>query len=69
MLFADHGAATNRDSRALHRLMISIHPLTGLAEICEGDDLAMLLRDALGRAGLWPLQKGDILVVTLKILS
>ena len=69
MLFTGHGAATHGDGRALHRLMISIHPLTGLAEICEGDDLAMLLRDALGRAGLWPLQKGDILVVTQKILS
>ncbi len=49
--------------------MISIHPLTGMAEICADDDLAMLLRDALGRTGLWPLQQGDVLVVTQKILS
>ena len=49
--------------------MISIHPLTGITEICAGDDLAALLREALNAAGLWPLQTGDVLVVTQKILS
>ena len=49
--------------------MISIHPLTGMGEIQAGDDLAMLLRDALEAAGMWPLQEGDVLVVTQKILS
>lgn len=49
--------------------MISIHPLTGMAEICAGDDLAALLQDALKVAGLWPLLDGDVLVITQKILS
>lgn len=64
-----NAAATHADGCALQRLMISIHPLTGMAEICAGDDLAMVLRDSLERAGLWPLQEGDVLVVTQKILS
>jgi coenzyme F420-0:L-glutamate ligase/coenzyme F420-1:gamma-L-glutamate ligase len=49
--------------------MIAIHPLGGMPEISAGDDLAKLLREALGSAGLWPLQEGDVLVVTQKILS
>ena len=49
--------------------MISIHPLAGMPEVRAGDDLAALLRDALDAAGLWPLQRGDILVVTQKIMS
>lgn len=49
--------------------MISIHPLEGLPEIGPGDDLARLLRGALAAAGLLPLRRGDILVVTQKIIS
>jgi coenzyme F420-0:L-glutamate ligase / coenzyme F420-1:gamma-L-glutamate ligase len=49
--------------------MISIHPLTGLPEICAGDDLATMLRHALATAGLWPPEEGDVLVVTQKIVS
>jgi coenzyme F420-0:L-glutamate ligase/coenzyme F420-1:gamma-L-glutamate ligase len=49
--------------------MIAIHPLSGIPEIRSGDDLAALLRDSLTAGGLWPLQKGDVLVVTQKILS
>jgi coenzyme F420-0:L-glutamate ligase/coenzyme F420-1:gamma-L-glutamate ligase len=49
--------------------MIAIHPLGGMPEISAGDDLATLLRGALVSAGLWPLQMGDVLVVTQKILS
>lgn len=49
--------------------MISIHPLGDLPEIAAGDDLAALLRDSLASAGLLPLQAGDVLVVTQKIVS
>ncbi|MFC4595913.1 coenzyme F420-0:L-glutamate ligase [Sphingobium tyrosinilyticum] len=49
--------------------MISIHPLYDLPEIAAGDDLAALLRTSLSSAGLLPLQTGDVLVVTQKILS
>ena len=49
--------------------MISIHPLYDLPEIAAGDDLAALLRTSLCSAGLLPLQTGDVLVVTQKILS
>ncbi|GAY20517.1 coenzyme F420-0:L-glutamate ligase [Sphingobium fuliginis] len=49
--------------------MISIHPLCDIPEIRAGDDLAAVLRDSLAKAGLWPLQSGDVLVVTQKILS
>lgn len=49
--------------------MIAIHPLTGMPEICAGDDLAKMLREALDTAGLWPMQERDVLVVTQKILS
>ena len=67
--FIGHGPSTHGGGRTLHRLMISIHPLIGMGEIQAGDDLAMLLRDPLEAAGLWPLQEGDVLVVTQKILS
>ena len=67
--FIRHGPSTHGGGRTLHRLMISIHPLTGMGEIQAADDLAMLLRNALEAAGLWPLQEGDVLVVTQKILS
>lgn len=49
--------------------MIAIHPLSDIPEIRSGDDLAALLRDSLTAGGLWPLRKGDVLVVTQKILS
>ncbi|WP_313802822.1 coenzyme F420-0:L-glutamate ligase [Sphingobium sp.] len=49
--------------------MIAIHPLFDIPEIREGDDLAALLGDSLAAAGLMPLQSGDVLVVTQKILS
>lgn len=49
--------------------MISIHPLHDLPEIAAGDDLAKLLQDSLAAAGLLPLQQGDVLVVTQKIVS
>lgn len=49
--------------------MIAIHPLHDLPEIRAGDALATLLRDSLAAAGLLPLRRGDVLVVTQKILS
>jgi coenzyme F420-0:L-glutamate ligase/coenzyme F420-1:gamma-L-glutamate ligase len=49
--------------------MIAIHPLTGIGEIRPGDDLALLLKDALAVADLLPLREDDVLVVTQKIIS
>ncbi len=46
--------------------MINIRPLPGIGEIGKGDDIGAILADAL--APLRP-EKGDILVVTSKILS
>ncbi len=65
----DWGAATQSSLGALQRPMIAIHPLAGMPEISAGDDLAGLLRQALEAAGLWPVQDGDVVVVTQKILS
>ncbi len=47
---------------------LSILPLTGIGEIAVGDDLAVVLLDALARNGL-VLAPGDILVVAQKIIS
>ena len=49
--------------------MIEIHPLFGLPEINAGDDLPALLKTALADAGLWPFHRGDVLIVTQKIVS
>ncbi len=46
--------------------MISICPVLGIGEICEGDDIGGLLADAI--APMQP-ESGDICVVTSKILS
>jgi coenzyme F420-0:L-glutamate ligase / coenzyme F420-1:gamma-L-glutamate ligase len=43
--------------------MINIIPLTGLPEVCPGDNLAVMLR------GSADWQAGDVLVVTQKIVS
>ena len=48
--------------------MIEIHPLPGMPEIVEGDDLAALIVPAIHRAGITPLP-GDVLVVTHKVVS
>jgi len=47
---------------------ISIHPVKGLPEISEGDDLALLIGDLLAESGLG-LQPGDVVVVTHKVVS
>jgi len=47
---------------------ISIHPVRGLPEISEGDDLALLVGDLLAESGLG-LQSGDVVVVTHKVVS
>jgi coenzyme F420-0:L-glutamate ligase / coenzyme F420-1:gamma-L-glutamate ligase len=46
---------------------LSIRPVPGMAEVVAGDDLADLIMAAL--AGGDPLQDGDVLVVTQKIVS
>ncbi len=46
--------------------MIEVHPITGLPEVREGDDLAALLSDALAPQGL---RSGDIVAVTSKVVS
>jgi coenzyme F420-0:L-glutamate ligase/coenzyme F420-1:gamma-L-glutamate ligase len=44
--------------------------IEGLGEIAMGDDLPVLIADALAAtAGVTPLQEGDVLVVTQKIVS
>lgn len=48
--------------------MIEIHPLPGMPEIEPGDDLALLVTEALREAGL-ELAPGDLLVVTHKVVS
>src|SRR5919198_1860803 len=49
---------------------VSIIALDGIPEIRAGDELAVLLGDALERtAGVLPLEQGDVLVVTQKIVS
>ena len=49
-------------------MTISIHPVRGLPEISEGDDLALLIGDLLTESGLG-LQSGDVVVVTHKVVS
>lgn len=46
--------------------MISIQPVTGVGEVAPGDDLGLLLGEALAPIGP---KAGDILVVTQKIVS
>ena len=48
--------------------MISIWAPAGIPEVTEGDDLASLVLDACDRAGT-PLETGDVVVVTSKIVS
>jgi coenzyme F420-0:L-glutamate ligase/coenzyme F420-1:gamma-L-glutamate ligase len=47
---------------------LQIFPLPGLPEIAKGDDLAALITDAVGAAGLRPMDE-DIFVVAQKIVS
>ena len=47
---------------------LSLHALPEIPAIGEGDDLALILGDALERADLWP-GAGDVLVVTHKVVS
>ncbi len=49
---------------------VEVVALAGLPEVREGDDLAAMIGDALdATAGLLPLEPGDVLVVTQKIVS
>jgi coenzyme F420-0:L-glutamate ligase/coenzyme F420-1:gamma-L-glutamate ligase len=49
---------------------VEVLALDGLPEIREGDDLAARIGDALaGTPGALPLQAGDVLVVTQKVVS
>jgi coenzyme F420-0:L-glutamate ligase/coenzyme F420-1:gamma-L-glutamate ligase len=43
-------------------------PLEGMPEVRPGDDLARLLLEAVGRAGL-TLADGDVLAVTSKVVA
>jgi coenzyme F420-0:L-glutamate ligase / coenzyme F420-1:gamma-L-glutamate ligase len=49
---------------------VEITALAGLPEVRAGDDVASLIGDALAATpGLLPLERGDVLVVTQKIVS
>ncbi|MET0251090.1 MAG: coenzyme F420-0:L-glutamate ligase [Novosphingobium sp.] len=50
----------------MSRTMIEIHPLTGLGEVVQGDDLGELFAGAMAPLGPHP---GDVLVVTSKVVS
>ncbi|MSQ12756.1 MAG: coenzyme F420-0:L-glutamate ligase [Dehalococcoidia bacterium] len=47
---------------------LRVIPVTGVPEVKEGDDVGRLLAEAAARQGT-PLQTGDVLVVTQKIVS
>ena len=47
---------------------ITLYPVTGMAEVVAGDDLAQLVVSALQEAR-WTLSDGDVLVVTQKVVS
>ena len=49
-------------------MKITIHPVTGLPEIAAGDDLALMLGDALAGSEVG-LLSGDVVVVTHKVVS
>jgi coenzyme F420-0:L-glutamate ligase / coenzyme F420-1:gamma-L-glutamate ligase len=49
-------------------MSVEVIPVPGIPEIREGDDLARILTDALGAAGI-ALRDGDIVVVTQKVVS
>ena len=49
-------------------MTITIHPITGLPEIAPGDDLALLVGDALAASEVG-LESGDVVVVTHKVVS
>ncbi|UZW55420.1 coenzyme F420-0:L-glutamate ligase [Sphingobium sp. JS3065] len=49
--------------------MISIFPLTGIPEISPRSNLTAALASSLERTGELPLQVGDVIVVTQKIVS
>jgi len=46
----------------------TLYPVTGMAEVVAGDDLAQLVVSALQEAR-WTLSDGDVLVVTQKVVS
>ena len=49
-------------------MTLTIHPLRGIPEVRSGDDLIVLIRTALGQAGLTPSPR-DVVAVTQKIVS
>jgi coenzyme F420-0:L-glutamate ligase/coenzyme F420-1:gamma-L-glutamate ligase len=49
-------------------MSLEILPILGIPEVAEGDDLAALILAAMGPAGL-ELERGDIVVVTQKVVS
>ena len=49
-------------------MSVGLIPVTGIGDVEQGDDVATLILDALGGAGV-SLQQGDIVVVTHKIVS
>src|SRR5579884_3850020 len=62
------GALVYRADRARATGMIQVFPLAAIPEIAPHEDLAAVLADATGAAGLRP-EAADVLVVTQKIVS
>ncbi|HEV3398648.1 MAG TPA: coenzyme F420-0:L-glutamate ligase [Actinomycetes bacterium] len=52
----------------MNRTSLVVVPLAGMPEVGAGDDLARLLLEAVGRAGL-ELADGDVLAVTSKVVA
>lgn len=58
----------NRPAAAAHATRYQIDGIAGISEVRAGDDLAVVLADALAATG-YDLADGDIVVVTSKIVS
>jgi coenzyme F420-0:L-glutamate ligase/coenzyme F420-1:gamma-L-glutamate ligase len=64
------GSLANSAGRRPPGAAVSIVALDGIPEVQPGDDLAALLGDALERTpGALPIETGDVLVVTQKVVS
>ena len=66
---ARHGAGAQQNQPRRRAVMIEVFAPAGIAEIVAGDDLAAIVIDAVAADPQGPLQDGDIVVITSKIVS